>query len=244
MTPGQARVALLTFSVVTVGVAVNALFLQSRAVFPSRASAKGVPTRWSAPAAGSVKFAEVAIPSGGERSSPEEQALRIARFAADPSKIDATAAGPGAVADAETVRAIQRELKQRGYGPVPVDGAIGLATHAAIMAFEHDHGMALSGEASEQLLERIVLGAVEPANVSRAVDRIASPRAAEVIRSVQQWLAALGYQPGEINGRLGEETVKAIREFEVDKGMVPRGRISAHLVGQLGEATAARSLTR
>jgi peptidoglycan hydrolase-like protein with peptidoglycan-binding domain len=145
----------------------------------------------------------------------------------------------------ETVRAIQRELKLRGYGPVPIDGGAGLATRAAIMAFEHDHGMALSGEASELLLKRIVLGAIEPANVSHTVvDRVGSPRAAEVIRSVQQWLAALGYQPGQINGRLGEETVRAIREFEASRGLVQRGCISAALVGQLSEATTASSSLR
>jgi peptidoglycan hydrolase-like protein with peptidoglycan-binding domain len=59
-----------------------------------------------------------------------------------------------------------------------------------------------------------------------------------VIRSVQQWLAALGYQPGRIDGRPGEDTAKAIRDFEMDKGMVPRGRVSAELVSRLSEAAA------
>jgi len=207
MTPGQARVALLTFFLVTAGVVVNALFLQSGAVLPGRAAAKGMSARWSTPAERSAGLAEVPAPRR-ERSSPEEQALRIARFAADPSQIDAMAAGPDEVADAETVRAIQRELKERGYGPVPFDGAIGLVTRAAIMAFEHDHGMALTGEASERLLKHMVLGAVAPANVSHSsVDRVATVRAAEVIRFVHQRLAALGYAPGHVDGRLGEETV-------------------------------------
>jgi hypothetical protein len=244
MTPGQARVALLTFFLVTAGVVVNALFLQSGAVFPGRAPATGMSSRWSTPAERSAGFAE-APRRGPERSSPEEQALRIARFAADPSQIDAMAAGPDEVTDAETVRAIQRELKQRGYGPVPFDGAIGLVMRAAIMAFEHDHGMALTGEASERLLKHMVLGAVEPANVSHTgVDRVASAHAVEVIRSVQQRLAALGYAPGHVDGRLGEETVKAIREFEMDKGMVPRGRVSAELAVGLRETTIAKPLAR
>ncbi len=37
---------------------------------------------------------------------------------------------------------------------------------------------------------------------------------------------------------LGEATVQAIREFEVDKGLVPRGRITADLVRRLSEAAA------
>jgi peptidoglycan hydrolase-like protein with peptidoglycan-binding domain len=244
MTPGQARVALGTFLLVSAGVAVNALFLQSDAVSAGRA---GMGRTSSAPglAGRGAMLPEAAPPRENERSSRAEQGLRIARFAALPSSIDPAAAGPGEAIDAETVRAIQRELKLRGYGPVPVNGTMGLATRAAIMAFEHDHGMALSAEASERLLKRIVLGAVEPTDVSHSVAEVGvSTRAAEVIRSVQEWLAALGYQPGQTDGRLGEETVKAIREFEVDKGMVPRGRVSAELVGRLNEAATAKSSQR
>ena len=243
MTPGQARIALGTFLLVSAGVAINALYLQSDAISAGKAGGRvsGAPGLTG----GGARVPAAAPPRASERSSRAEQGLRIARFAAEPGSIDPVAAGPGEVTDTETVRAIQRELKLHGYGPVPVNGIMGIATRAAIMAFEHDHGMALSAQASERLLKRIVLGDIEPAEVSDSVaDRGASARAAEVIRSVQQWLAALGYQPGQTDGRLGEETVSAIREFEVDKGMVPRGRISADLVGRLNEATIAKSSQR
>jgi hypothetical protein len=244
MTPGKARVALGTFLLVSAGVTVNALLLQSDAVSAGRA---GMGRISGAPglAGRGAMLPEAVPPRTGERASRAEQGLRIARFAAEPRSIDPAAAAAGEATDAETVRAIQRELKLHGYGPVPVNGTMGFATRAAIMAFEHDHGMALSAEASERLLKRIVLGAAEPADVRESVaDRGASARATEVIRSVQQWLAALGYQPGQIDGRLAEETVKAIRDFEVDKGMVPRGRVSAELVGRLNEAIAAKSSQR
>ncbi|HSR81863.1 MAG TPA: peptidoglycan-binding domain-containing protein [Hyphomicrobiaceae bacterium] len=243
MTPGKARVALGTFLLVSAGVTVNALLLQSDAVSAGRA---GMGRMSGAPglAGRGAMLPEAVPPRTSERASRAEQGLRIARFAAEPRSIDPAAAA-GEATDAETVRAIQRELKLHGYGPVPVNGTMGFATRAAIMAFEHDHGMALSAEASERLLKRIVLGAAEPADVSQSVaDRGASARATEVIRSVQQWLATLGYQPGQIDGRLAEETVKAIRDFEVDKGMVPRGRVSAELVGRLNEAVAAKSSQR
>jgi peptidoglycan hydrolase-like protein with peptidoglycan-binding domain len=241
MTPGQARVALGTFLLVSAGVTVNALFLQSDAVSAGRAG-MGRMSGAPGPAERGVMLPEAVPPRASERSSRTEQGLRIARFAAEPGNMNPVTAGAGEVTDAETLRAIQRELKLHGYGPVPVNGTMGLATRAAIMAFEHDHGMTLSAEASERLLKRIVLGAAEPADMSqRVADRGASARAAEVIRTVQQWLAALGYLPGQIDGRLAEETVKAIRDFEMDKGMVPRGRVSAELVGRLNEAIAAKS---
>jgi peptidoglycan hydrolase-like protein with peptidoglycan-binding domain len=250
MTPGQARTALLSFLLVTAGVAINALFLQAGPL----PAGKTVADRPSArpPAERGVRVGEAASPRrGGEpTSSPQEQALRIARFAADPGKIDPAPAGPDDTADVETIRAIQRELKVRGYGPVAGDGAMGLGTRAAIMAFEHDHGMALSGQASERLLKRIVLGAADPAGADGSgpggagTTKLQSGHAEQVIRAVQQWLAALGYQPGRIDGRPGEDTVKAIRDFEMDKGLVPRGRVSAELVARLSEAAAPKSPAR
>ena len=116
---------------------------------------------------------------------------------------------------------------------------MGLATRAGIMAFEHDHGLALTGEASEELLKRILLGASAGIELCGHRDEArSSPQAEQVIRTVQQRLAALGYLVGRIDGRLGEDTVKAIRDFEMDKGLVPKGRISAELVARLSEAAA------
>jgi peptidoglycan hydrolase-like protein with peptidoglycan-binding domain len=85
--------------------------------------------------------------------------LRIARFAPDSAKLDPLLVAPQGEAGTATISAIQRELKSRGYGPIAGDGVMGLSTRAGIMAFEHDHGLGLTGEASEELLKRILLGA-------------------------------------------------------------------------------------
>jgi peptidoglycan hydrolase-like protein with peptidoglycan-binding domain len=241
MTPGQARIALLSFVLVSAGVATNALFLQARLPAAGKVPAERASVRPAADRAGKVGEATTTRRS----AIPEEQALRIARFAPDLDKIDAAPAGPDDIADAETIRAIQRELKLRGYGPVAGDGVIGLTTRAAIMAFEHDHGMALSGQASERLLKRILLGAADLASAdSPGAGKVRSSHAEQLIRSVQQWLATLGYQPGRIDGRPGEETVKAIRDFEMDKGLVPKGRVSAELVVRLSEAATPKPSSR
>ena len=131
-----------------------------------------------------------------------------------------------------TVRAIQRELSTRGYEPGPVDGNIGLMTRAAIMAFEHDEGMLLSGEPSEALLRHIILGATaedafpQPGQKSRE-------NAERLIRSVQQALASMNYVPCKVDGALNEETTRAIREFEMDQGLQPTGRVSGRLIVRL-----------
>jgi peptidoglycan hydrolase-like protein with peptidoglycan-binding domain len=167
------------------------------------------------------------------------QPLRIARFAPETST-PTSAPAPAGESDREpgpdTTRAIQRELRLRGYGALPGDGSLGLATRAAIIAFEQDQGLTPTGVASERLLRRILFGA--SVGESAAVAKERSLHVEQVNRAVQQWLAALGYQPGRVDGMLGEATVQAIREFEVDKGLVPRGRITADLVRRLSEAAA------
>jgi peptidoglycan hydrolase-like protein with peptidoglycan-binding domain len=238
MTPGQAKFALTGFLLVMVGVSFNAIFLQTKPIATARAHER--PTPQTGPeharaAAGAGDSARSAPGAAGTVAQP----LRIARFAPETST-PTSAPAPAGESDREpgpdTTRAIQRELRLRGYGALPGDGSLGLATRAAIIAFEQDQGLTPTGVASERLLRRILFGASVGESVAVAKER--SLHVEQVNRAVQQWLAALGYQPGRVDGMLGEATVQAIREFEVDKGLVPRGRITADLVRRLSEAAA------
>jgi peptidoglycan hydrolase-like protein with peptidoglycan-binding domain len=246
MTPGQARTALLSFVLLLAGVAINALFMQAggQAGPPggSRTAAERGPARPMAERGRKPPETSQASRTRPRASSAaaEEPSLRIARFAPDMARLDSLPGAAVEPADAETVHAIQRELKQRGYGPLAGDGSMGLPTRAAIMAYEHDQGLVLTGEASEQLLKRILLGA-SPGVESPGARKVGSVQAEQVIRSVQQWLAVLGYRAVRVDGRFGEDTVKAIRDFEMDKGLVPRGRVSAELVVRLSDAAVAAS---
>ena len=59
---------------------------------------------------------------------------------------------------------------------------------------------------------------------------------------VQRLLAAKGYRPGAIDGRLNPETVEAIRSFEQAQGLVPaKGRISAEVYVRLQDTTKLKS---
>ncbi len=141
---------------------------------------------------------------------------------------------PAAVADsAETTRAVQRELQARGYDVGTPDGVAGLVTQAAIMAYEADHGMVLTAQPSEALLQSILLGNPSPARGAVPGQMEQSARAGRVIRTVQQALAKLGYPTGKPDGRLGESTITAIRDFEKQQGFTDSGRISGQLVARL-----------
>jgi peptidoglycan hydrolase-like protein with peptidoglycan-binding domain len=239
MTPRQAQIALLSFALLAAGVAFNALVLQRKPGGTTEATAATGPAL--APPHHTRKGQESApasrSPQRTSETAREEQPLRIARFAPQSAKIDAMPEPPEDEPDSATIAAIQRELKQRNYGPLPVDGILRPATRAAIMAFEFDRGLPLSGQASAQTLKLILLGA--PAGGSApGAGKVRSVHAEEIVRGVQKSLVTLGYQSASPDGRLGDDTIKAIRDFEMDRGLVPKGRVSADLLSRLSEAVA------
>jgi peptidoglycan hydrolase-like protein with peptidoglycan-binding domain len=220
MTPRQARVALGTFVLLTAGVVYNALYMQDESGPGRRVAADATqkPARADAPPPG--------------RSRTGQATKRTALLKPDAVR---TAQTPESLADeagVDTIRAIQRELNQRGFGPVGNDGLMRPVTRAAIMSYEHDNRLPLTGEATEALLARLVLGA--PAtDAPSGAGEVRSPHAEATIKQVQRLLAANGYRPGTSPGQLDAATVAAIRAFEKDQGLSPKGRISAEIVARL-----------
>jgi peptidoglycan hydrolase-like protein with peptidoglycan-binding domain len=239
MTPRQAQIALLSFALLAAGVAFNALVLQRKSSGATEAAAGTAPALTPPDR---LRKGQDSAPAGrstarSSENAREDQLLRIARFAPQSAKIDAMPEPAEDEADSATVGAIQRELKQRNYGPLPVDGILRPATRAAIMAFEYDRGLPLTGDASAQTLKLILLGTPAGGSGSGA-GKVRSTHAEEIVRGVQKSLVALGYQSAGPDGRLGDETIKAIRDFEMDRGFVPKGRVSAELLARLSEAAA------
>ena len=64
------------------------------------------------------------------------------------------------------------------------------------------------------------------------------------IAEVQGRLAALGYDPGPVDGRLGRRTREAVRKFQRDARMSANGRIDDRLLGLLESEARSRSQSR
>lgn len=216
MTPRLARFALCTFAFLAGAIATNAIYFQGRSAAPSRSSDRLAIDKasWSA-----------------SRSPLQANSLKLE----NPPEPGATDGKP------DMIKAIQRELQERGYGPLTIDGVPGLATRAAIMAFEADEGLPLTAIANVSLFTAIVLG-TKP--TSSNADAGPSARAQDVIRATQNWLYALGYQPGPATGLMSDATRDAIRAFEASAGLKPKGRISADLVKRLADSVPLRSVAR
>ena len=217
MTPQLARFALCAFAFLAGAVAVNAFYLQGRTVEAPRVATGD----------------RSALPSPAARAPATRDDRRLPAMQANAAKLE-NPPEPGAVdGRPDTIKAIQRELTTRGYGPVAVDGVAGLSTRAAIMAFEANEGLPLTAIANEQLLKSILLGATPPAGAKAPEP---SARAQDVIRAVQNWLLSLGYAAGPANGLMSPETERAIRAFETNAGLTAKGRISAELLKRLADA--------
>ncbi len=215
MTPRVARAAVFTFAIAGVGVWCNVMYLQGgeRAVSFARGSAASDASQRMA------------------RGPRLEYSERVDSSAASAS------AGP---IDAGVVRAIQRELAQNSYGPGPVDGVANPVTRAAIMAYELEHGMPLTGEPSQELLKAMLFGRERSGQASGDPAAPVGPQAEQIIQSVQLSLAKLGYPVGRADGRLGDGTARAIRKFEAEQGLPSTGRISGPLMLKLSEAASRR----
>ena len=243
MTPRRVRQALCVFVLLALAVAYNALFRQLRPAvvgIAAEAPAASPPAPPPAPSKAAAQApAERALRS---KEVPDKRGVRGVQAKSEWANWEATGTSVAQKSDAagpDTQRAIQRELRQRGYGNLTGDPARA-PTRAAIMAYEYDNGLPLTGQASEAMLGRILFGGPSTA---AGQGKVASAEAADLVRFVQQSLSALGYQPGPASGQLEADTSRAIRDFEMDKGLVPKGRISAELIGLL-TAPAAPKLSR
>jgi peptidoglycan hydrolase-like protein with peptidoglycan-binding domain len=215
MLSSRVKLQLVAFFLLSGGVAGN-LFLMQPQMRGSRAENRQVA---SAEATGF-----------GDTGSIERTTLDPVHASAPALASLSTAELPSDAAD--VTRAIQRELEVRGYETGGADGVAGSMTRAAIMGFEYDHGLVLTGRASQELLQSILLGS-SGGRAKPVGSRGQSAEAREVIRGVQTSLAMLGYKPGPADGQLTPESQRAIREFEIDQALPESGRVSGPLVARL-----------
>src|SRR5438477_5553296 len=141
------------------------------------------------------------------------------------------------------VESVQRELAASGLYDGPVDGVSGKHTELAILAYQHQSQLDETGTATQELVDHIAL----TRQFTQAADTTASlPPAppANRIKSVQTRLAALGYDPGAIDGELGGRTQIAIRRFEEDRGIPATGAVSDELIAELNKSNPRLSRTQ
>jgi peptidoglycan hydrolase-like protein with peptidoglycan-binding domain len=129
------------------------------------------------------------------------------------------------------VRGLQQQLPAHGYRPGPVTGRLDPATEQAILAYQHDAGIAANARSTWVLKQTL-----DSVSFARPPVRAASASAGagNSIAFAQQQLKAKGYDPGPADGKLGRRTVTAIKDFQSDRGLAPDGQLSEKLLDLLG----------
>lgn len=165
-------------------------------------------------------------PRADSKAAGGPKALRVGASAPSERSVDQVA---------DTVRAIQRELKDLGLYPGQLDGKQTALLHAAIVSYEQAQALPISGEPTQSLLRDMIVGPSSAGGAVAAQGLGVAPGspAERLIRDIRVKLIALGYAAGFGDGRLTVELIQAIRAYERDNNLAQSGRISAHLVLQL-----------
>lgn len=117
-----------------------------------------------------------------------------------------------------------------GQSTDPVSGILGAL--GALLSEGSDVNLAAGTSVAVQLERPIVLTAVgAPA---RRPDAFTIYTSAETIRAAQEALRARGYYRGALDGRLGDDTQRALLAFQIDNGVLATGNLDGRTADLLG----------
>jgi peptidoglycan hydrolase-like protein with peptidoglycan-binding domain len=236
MTPFRMRLCVGVFVAVAAAISINALYLQQA----PRIAAAAVQTLAPSPALSETVSSTgntgttAALPKQSAIVTTETVAEKLVALV-EPVKNPAPVRSPAKPAPARLVRAIQRELSDRGYAVGEDNGVLGLQTRAAILAYEFDADMPLTGEPAEAVLKSLIFGRAAGKGGPGPVERF--ERRQQLVARVQEALAALHYRSGPADGRLDRPTRDAIRKFESDHRLQAAGRLTERVLLELVIAT-------
>ena len=240
MTPLRIRLLVLAFLGLATAISVNALYFQEAPQLA--AGEKGeelaeAPASAPAPEKPQPRSATAALPKSGLTKSALNAAEPVSATRPEP-EANHTKPGDWPVRQAQparrdavserVVQAIQRELAHRGYDPGGVDGRVDIETRSALIAYEFDKGMPLTGEPTEAILKSLLFSVGEGVGVERAEERFERRR--ELVAEVQSMLAKMGYGAPEGHGRLDATTRQAIEKFESDRNLTASGRLTPRVL--------------
>ncbi|MEX2199861.1 MAG: peptidoglycan-binding protein [Dongiaceae bacterium] len=129
----------------------------------------------------------------------------------------------------QLVQSIQTSLNQRGYNAGPADGVFGPSTRRAILVYQGDADLPLTGEASRQLLTHLANSDVEPGAGGIGNGEVTP----ELTKAIQIELNRLGYKVGDENGKFNEKTRQGVLAFQKEVGLPQTGEANRQLLAQL-----------
>jgi hypothetical protein len=170
-----------------------------------------------------------------ERAGLPSTSVSVTQFPADrapPPGAEPNAKSPGKGEEAKGQRlntALKRELFRRGY----LDQQIlsqpkGLKL--AVLAYEFDNGLPLTGEPTEAILKRVLFDMNQGPRGAFADRAELNPR---LVIEAQKMLLGLGFFRGAFSGRMDVWTSDALKDFERHRGLTLTGRLNGETLLEL-----------
>jgi Putative peptidoglycan-binding domain-containing protein len=141
------------------------------------------------------------------------------------------------------VRTLQQKLKDLGYLSGSVDGKFGVATEAAVIAFQKNNNLTADGKAGTATQSKLYSGSAKKSTGTQAkistdtssgrdTSGIASTgyvtlengSTGDQVRTLQKRLKELGYYTGSVDGSYGEGTVAAVMAFQLRNNLTVDGK--------------------
>ena len=118
--------------------------------------------------------------------------------------------------EGDSVKTLQKRLKELGYYTGSVDGRFGQGTTAAVMAFQLTNNLTVDGKAGPATQRSLYnSGSAISYSALRAGDT------GSAVRNLQYTLYELGYYDGSIDGDYGQTTTDAVRAFQIQNKLTP-----------------------
>ncbi len=165
-----------------------------------------------------------------ERAGLPSTSVSVTQFPADrASEPPSKTLGKGEGATGPRLQAaLKRELFRRGYLDQLQNCSNGLKL--AVLAYEFDNGLPLTGEPTEALLKRILFDVNHGPRGAFADRAELNPR---LVIEAQKMLLGLGFFRGAFSGRMDVWTSDAIKDFERHRGLALTGRLNGETLLEL-----------
>ena len=141
------------------------------------------------------------------------------------------------------VTKLQKKLQDLGFLSGNADGKFGVATEAAVIAFQRNNNLTADGKAGTATQSKLYSGTANKSGGNavkisgnnaggRDVTGIASTgyetlqfgSEGEAVRKLQNRLASLGYKPGYTDGRFGAATEAAVMAYQANNSLTVDGK--------------------
>jgi peptidoglycan hydrolase-like protein with peptidoglycan-binding domain len=132
------------------------------------------------------------------------------------------------------VEGIQRELAVNGFDPGGIDGRFGPRTSEAIRQYERAAKLTVTGCPSQELLDHVSF------HLPKVYSRV-RPDAPTPETEVQAGLTMRGFYVGAVDGRIGERTRAAIRQYQREANLPVDGQVTPELAERLRDDRATRA---